>query len=73
MHLNAPTNLNNGGNVSVVFEKYLPKVYKGFKVINGDETDLRFLDQKNVVVGLTHKKIKGRKEVFTNDGFVIKQ
>ena len=66
-------NLNNGGSVSVVFEKYLPKVYKGYKVINGDDTDLRFLDPKNVVIGLTHKKIKGRKEVFTNDGFVIKQ
>jgi hypothetical protein len=65
--------LKNGGNVSVVFQKYLPKVYKGYKVINGDLHDLRFLDQKNVVVGLTHKKTNGRKQVINNDSFIIKQ
>tara|TARA_R100001530_G_C4287729_1_gene147204 strand:- start:38 stop:799 length:762 start_codon:yes stop_codon:yes gene_type:complete len=65
--------LNNGGNVAVVFQKYLPKVYKGYKVINGDLTDLRFLDKKNVIVGLTHKKTKGRKQVINNDSFIIKQ
>jgi len=72
-HFQVMEALNNGANVSVVFEKYLPKTWNGFKVINGDETDLRFLDKSNVVVGLTHKKIKGRKQVFTSDGFVIKQ
>jgi hypothetical protein len=65
--------LNNGANVSVVFEKYLPKTWNGFEVIDGDETDLRFLDKSNVIVGLTHKKIKGQKQVFTDDGFIIKQ
>ena len=67
-------NLNNGGNVSVVFEKYLPKVYKGFKVINGDETDLRFLDQKNVVVGLKEKLTLNEdtgKLDRDNSGFVV--
>lgn len=53
--------LQNGINVAVVFEKELPKTYLGYKVVNGDETDLRFLDkQKNgkaVIVGL---KAKGR-------------
>lgn len=49
--------LNEGVNVSMVFNtKTLPKTYKGFEVINGDETDLRFLDKKGVIVGLTHKK-----------------
>ena len=65
--------LQNGANVSVVFQKHLPKTWNGFEVVNGDETDLRFLDKSNVVIGLTHKKIKGRKQVFTNDGFIIKQ
>jgi hypothetical protein len=54
--------LENGINVAVVFEKALPKKYLGYKVINGDETDLRFLDKKSrngkgVIVGL---KAKGR-------------
>jgi len=47
--------LKSGGNVAVVFRNKLPETYKGFKVINGDEHDLRFLDQKNVVVGLKEK------------------
>ena len=44
-----------GGNVAVVFRNQLPKTWKGFEVINGDETDLRFLDKKGVVVGLIEK------------------
>ncbi len=42
--------LANGGNVAVVFNN-LPETYLGYKVISGDETDLRFLDEKNVIVG----------------------
>lgn len=51
--------LNLGYNVAAVFNK-LPETYKGFKVVNGDETDLRFLDEKNVVVGLKYKKLTGK-------------
>lgn len=47
--------LRNGGNVAVVFRNRLPETWNGFKVINGDETDLRFKDSRNVVVGLTAK------------------
>ena len=65
--------LNNGFNASVVFEKYLPKIYKGFEVINGDQSDLRFLDKKNVVVGLVYKKTKGDTTKIDNDSFIIKQ
>jgi hypothetical protein len=43
------------GNVAVVFRNQLPKTWKGFEVVNGDETDLRFLDKKGVVVGLIEK------------------
>lgn len=54
-----------GINVAVVFDK-VPEVWQGKKVINGDETDLRFLDQKNVIVGLTAKgKAKKDKSGFT--------
>lgn len=60
--------LNAGGNVTVVFNnKGMPQYYLTKKVINGDETDLRFLDPKNVVVGLYHKG-DGKKD---KTGFVV--
>jgi hypothetical protein len=54
-------------NMAVVFKKHLPVTYLGRKVINGDENDLRFLDKRNVIVGL---KAKGKAK---NDstGFVV--
>jgi hypothetical protein len=66
--------LKRGFNVAMVFNK-TPEEYKGFKVINGDETDLRFLDEKNVVVGLKYKNLTGKgannKEAFES-GFAIR-
>ena len=60
--------LGAGGNVAVVFSnENFPKRYKGFKVINGDKHDLRFLDKKNVIVGLKAKG-KGKKD---KSGFVV--
>jgi hypothetical protein len=47
--------LKLGGNISAVFRKYLPKNFKGFNVLNADETDLRFLDLKNSICGLVAK------------------
>ncbi len=58
--------LKAGGNVAAVF-KSLPISWKGFPVINGDDTDLRFLDGKGVIVGL---KAKGKAKKDTS-GFVI--
>jgi hypothetical protein len=55
-----------GGNIATVF-KSLPDYYLGKKVVNGDETDLRFLDQKNVIVGLIAKG-KGKRD---ESGFVL--
>lgn len=49
--------LDLGINVAAVFLDSLPEVYMGVDVINGDETDLRFLDPNGVVVGL---KAKGK-------------
>ena len=60
--------LNMGGNVAMVFENKLPTTYKGKKVINGDENDLRFLDPSNCIVGLVAKG-KGKKD---DSGFVIR-
>jgi hypothetical protein len=57
---------SNGMNVAAVFHK-LPENYIGRPVINGDETDLRFLDPKGVIVGL---KAKGKAKKDTS-GFVI--
>jgi hypothetical protein len=57
---------SNGMNIAAVF-KELPETYIGRPVINGDETDLRFLDPKGVIVGL---KAKGKAKKDTT-GFVV--
>jgi hypothetical protein len=44
-----------GGNVAVVFRGELPESWHGHPVIDGDVTDLRFLDPARVVVGLRAK------------------
>jgi hypothetical protein len=59
--------LARGGNVAVVFRKGFPQTWKGKEVINGDESDLRFLDKQGVVVGL---KAKGKAKKNSN-GFVV--
>lgn len=56
-----------GHNVAVVFRKALPPIYMGKRVINGDDSDLRFLDDSNVVVGLAAKG-KAKKDMT---GFVV--
>jgi len=55
-----------GGNVATVFRS-LPDKYLGRKVVNGDETDLRFLDKKGTIVGLIAKG-KGKMD---ESGFVL--
>ena len=47
--------LDRGGNISAVFRKSLPKKYNGFKVVNADDSDLRFLDGDNIIAGLLAK------------------
>jgi len=59
--------LRAGGNVAAVFANALPETWKGFKVVNGDTSDLRFADAHNVVVGLKAKG-DGKKDLT---GFVI--
>lgn len=72
--------LERGFNVAVVFGlkkgEVLPKTYMGFEVINGDETDLRFKDKKNVVVGLHYKNLTGAgskgKNNYSENDFIVK-
>ena len=54
-------------NKAVVFRNLLPSMFKDVKVIDGDEHDMRFLDEPNVVVGL---KAKGKAKKDSS-GFVI--
>jgi hypothetical protein len=63
--------LQLGGNVAVVFNtkkgNALPKTWNGFKVVDGDISDLRFLDKKGVVVGL---RAKGKARKVKAGGFI---
>ena len=59
--------LSLGANVACVFRNGLPKTWQGRKVIDGDETDLRFLDGKNKIVGLVEKGLAKKDET----GFVL--
>jgi len=72
--------LKSGGNVAVVFginkSKELPKEYLGYEVVNGDETDLRFLDKTNVIVGVRYKNVVSVGNAIRNvtkfdSGFVV--
>jgi hypothetical protein len=67
-----------GGNVAVVFaickcnrpcKHEIPEglTYRGYRIVNGDHDDLRFLDDRGVIVGL---KAKGRAK-FDTSGFVV--
>jgi hypothetical protein len=51
----AVTVLEAGGNVAAVFSDGLPHTWHGSPVVNGDMSDLRFLDPKRCVVGLKAK------------------
>jgi hypothetical protein len=74
--------LSEGKNVAIVFgvrdENNLPETYKGYKVINGDESDLRFTDENNVIVGLKYKMLTGKgtagvnKDNLDNNDFIVK-
>lgn len=61
-----------GYNTAVVFSTRkgiaLPDTYMGITVVDGDDTDLRFLDPRGVIVGL---RAKGRAKKDTS-GFVVK-
>jgi len=60
--------LNNGVRVAVVFKK-VPDTFWGRKVIDGDAYDMRYYDEKDVIVGLKYKKV--RNKLKENYKFVI--
>jgi hypothetical protein len=66
--------LKKGVRVAMVFDK-LVETYKDYKVINGDETDLRFLDSTEQIIGLKYKALTytgvDNNKIKEND-FVIK-
>jgi hypothetical protein len=66
--------LAQGINVAMVFDE-APKTFRGYKVVNGDLSDLRHLDKKGVIVGLKYKKLTGKgannKQAFES-GFAIR-
>jgi hypothetical protein len=59
--------LASGGNVAMVFRKSLPATFKSYPVVDGDETDLRFLDGSGKIIGLKEKGLAKKDET----GFVL--
>jgi len=51
--------LKRGFNVAWVFNK-VPNFHAGYKVINGDDSDVRVNDEKGVIVGLKYKNATGK-------------
>lgn len=62
------TFLENGVRVAMVFDK-VPTTYMGYEVIDGDKSDLRYYEDKNVIVGLKFKKVRNVRQL--NHKFVI--
>ena len=61
--------LKAGGNVAVVFAKQRATHWNGFPTIDGDKHDLRHLDGRGVVVALTPKGHKAKRDT---SGFVVR-
>jgi hypothetical protein len=60
--------IRNGMSVAVVFRKPINlKTWRGYKVVDGDKDDLRFLDPKQSIVAL-YAKGKAKKD---QSGFVV--
>ena len=69
--------LNDGGKVAVVFDsETMPKYYKGYKVIDANGYDMRYLDPKGCIMGLEfHPIAKDGKVLYAkdiDDPFVVK-
>lgn len=60
--------IRNGMSVAVVFRKpFNLKTWRGYKIVDGDKDDLRFLDPKQSIVAL-YAKGKAKKD---HSGFVV--
>ena len=59
------------GRIAMVFEgKVLPVSFMGYKVIDGDAYDMRYLDEQGVIVGLKFKKVRNKIDT-ANNKFII--
>ena len=67
--------LERGGKVAVVFEKELPKTFNGFKVIDANGYDMRYLDPRGTIMGLhyhpTANDYVNGKYVRPNSKFIV--
>ncbi len=59
--------VKQGRNVAVLFDQ-IPETWNGFHVIDGDISDLRFVDPQGVIVGLSPKN----KAKFDTTGFLVR-
>ena len=50
------------GRVAMVFSDGIPDNYMGYRVVNGDNDDFRFMDDLGVIVGLNYKKTGNKNE-----------
>ena len=70
--------LNNGGRVAVVFENELPHLFKSYKVIDANNSDIRFDDSDMVICGLHYHRVaknyrNGHYIGVGNTDFVVKE
>jgi hypothetical protein len=68
-HLECLWVLQAGGNVAVVSSLARPALWHGFPTVDGDKHDLRHLDGRGVVVWLSPKGAKAKKD---SSGFVVR-
>ncbi len=62
---------NKKGRIAMVFEgKQLPISFLNYKVIDGDEYDMRYLDEQGVIVGLKFKQVRNKIDTAHNK-FII--
>jgi hypothetical protein len=60
--------LKGGFRVAIVF-KEVPETFWGYPVVNGNDYDMRYLDPRNIIIGLPYKKV--RNQLVSTNTFVI--
>jgi hypothetical protein len=61
--------LDNGGKVAVVFNGDLPNTFNGYRVIDANTYDMRFLDPKGTIMGLHYHKTANDYNGINNGGY----
>jgi hypothetical protein len=63
--------LAKNARMSIVFYGQLPDTFMGRMVIDGDISDLRFLEDHNVIVGLKYKRPTHRRIDISGNPFIV--